>query len=310
MSKITRKKSTATSPANGSRMAAKKASAKAAKPSVRSSTKKSTSRAGKKPVKAPTRAAPKSPAKKSAEKPAKKPAETSAKKVAKKSAVKSAAKPAEAVTRKPKQTGPIPSAPKSALTSRSVATSKPSKKTAPAVMADAEQVPVAPVPMATVTAPPRPTLATEGALAVEFQLPRDGGEQVSLADYHGQKLVMFFYPRADTPGCTREAMDFTRLKGDFAAAGTAVIGVSADPIKAQESFRNKHELSVALLSDETHAMLEAYGAWGEKSMYGKTFHGVLRTTVLIDADGRVVRIWRNVKVDGHAEDVLSAARDL
>jgi peroxiredoxin Q/BCP len=121
---------------------------------------------------------------------------------------------------------------------------------------------------------------------------------------------MFFYPRADTPGCTREAIDFTRLKDDFAAAGTAVIGVSADPIKAQESFRNKHELSIPLLSDETHAMLEAYGAWGEKSMYGKTFHGVVRTTVLIDADGQVARIWRSVKVDGHAEAVLAAARDL
>ena len=138
----------------------------------------------------------------------------------------------------------------------------------------------------------------------------DGGEHVSLSDYLGRKLVIFFYPRADTPGCTKEAMDFTRLRDDFTAAGTAVLGVSADPLKAQESFRNKHQLSTPLLSDETHQMLESYGAWGEKSMYGRTFQGVLRTTVLIGADGRVIRIWRHVKVDGHADDVLAAARAL
>jgi peroxiredoxin Q/BCP len=158
------------------------------------------------------------------------------------------------------------------------------------------------------TPPVRDKVATEGGLAPEFHLPRDGGEQVSLGDYLGRKLVIFFYPRADTPGCTKEAMDFTRLRDDFMAAGTAVLGVSADPIKAQESFRNKHQLSTPLLSDETHQMLEAYGAWGEKSMYGRTFHGVLRTTVLIDEGGRVARIWRGVKVDGHAEAVLEAAR--
>ena len=150
----------------------------------------------------------------------------------------------------------------------------------------------------------------EGAKAPGFQLPRDGGDSVSLADYAGQKLVLFFYPRADTPGCTREAIDFTRLKGDFAEAGTAVLGVSADTVKAQESFRDKHELSVPLISDEQHEMLEAYGAWGEKSMYGRTFMGIIRTTVLIGADGRIARIWRNVRVDGHADEVLAAARGL
>jgi peroxiredoxin Q/BCP len=157
-------------------------------------------------------------------------------------------------------------------------------------------------------APIRDRIATEGGLAPEFRLPRDGGEHVSLGDYLGRKLVIFFYPRADTPGCTKEAMDFTRLRDDFAAAGTAVLGVSADSVKAQESFRNKHQLSVPLLSDETHQMLEAYGAWGEKSMYGRTFQGILRTTVLIDDSARVARIWRGVKVDGHAEAVLEAAR--
>jgi len=155
----------------------------------------------------------------------------------------------------------------------------------------------------------RSTLA-EGAKAPSFHLPRDGGSAVSLADYAGQKLVVFFYPRADTPGCTREAIDFTRLKDAFAATGTAVIGVSGDTPKAQEAFRNKHQLAVPLASDEKHEMLEAYGAWGEKSMYGRTFQGILRTTVLIGADGRIGKIWRNVKVDGHADEVLAAVRAL
>jgi peroxiredoxin Q/BCP len=150
----------------------------------------------------------------------------------------------------------------------------------------------------------------EGTKAPAFRLPRDGGETVSLADYSGRKLVLFFYPRADTPGCTKEAIDFTRLADAFAESETAIVGVSADPLKAQEAFRDKHQLSVPLVSDETHEMLETYGVWGEKSMYGKTFQGILRTTILIGADGRIARIWRHVKVDGHADDVLAAARAL
>lgn len=132
----------------------------------------------------------------------------------------------------------------------------------------------------------------------------------SLSDYAGRKLVLFFYPRADTPGCTREAIDFTRLSAEFADGATAVLGISADAPKAQEAFRDKHKLEVPLLSDEKHDVLEAYGAWGEKSMYGRTFPGILRTTVLIGVDGKVARIWRNVRVDGHAEEVLAAARAL
>jgi peroxiredoxin Q/BCP len=151
---------------------------------------------------------------------------------------------------------------------------------------------------------------TEGARAPAFRLPRDGGETVSLSDYSGKKLVLFFYPRADTPGCTKEAIEFTRLAGAFAESQTAVLGVSADPLKAQETFRNKHQLAIPLISDENHEMLEAYGAWGEKSMYGRTFQGILRTTVLIGSDGRIARTWRNVKVDGHADEVLAAARAL
>ncbi|MFB9265564.1 peroxiredoxin [Bradyrhizobium erythrophlei] len=151
---------------------------------------------------------------------------------------------------------------------------------------------------------------SEGAKAPAFTLPRDGGGSVSLSDFAGKKLVLFFYPRANTPGCTREAIDFTRLKGAFATVDTEVLGISADTVKAQESFRNKHALTVPLISDEQHEMLEAYGAWGEKSLYGRTFLGIIRTTVLVDAGGKVAKIWRHVKVDGHADAVLEAARSL
>jgi thioredoxin-dependent peroxiredoxin len=149
---------------------------------------------------------------------------------------------------------------------------------------------------------------TEGAKAPPFHLPRDGGGMIAFSDYTGRKLVLFFYPRADTPGCTKEAIDFTRLKGAFAESGTEVLGISADSLSAQDRFRDKHRLNVPLISDEKHQMLEAYGAWGEKSMYGRTFLGIIRTTVLVGADGRVARIWRHVKVDGHADEVLAAAR--
>jgi peroxiredoxin Q/BCP len=160
---------------------------------------------------------------------------------------------------------------------------------------------------AAAAAAPKAGLA-EGAKAPAFRLPRDGGSTVSLSDYAGKKLVLFFYPRADTPGCTREAIDFTRLESAFAENDTFVLGVSADPPKAQESFRDKHRLSIPLVSDEKHGMLDAYGVWGEKSMYGRTFQGILRTTVLIGANGRIEKIWRNVRVDGHADEVLATVR--
>jgi peroxiredoxin Q/BCP len=150
----------------------------------------------------------------------------------------------------------------------------------------------------------------EGANAPPFRLPRDGGSTVSLSDFSGRKLVLFFYPKANTPGCTKEAIDFTRLSRDFDASGTAVLGISADSPKAQAAFRDKHGLSVPLISDEQHEMLEAYGVWGEKSLYGRTFLGIIRTTVLVGADGRIAKIWRNVRVDGHADAVLAAARAL
>jgi peroxiredoxin Q/BCP len=150
------------------------------------------------------------------------------------------------------------------------------------------------------------TLAV-GSKAPPFKLPRDGGGSVSLADFKGRKLVLYFYPRADTPGCTREAIDFSRLRPQFHKAGTDILGVSADPINAQDAFKKKHDLTISLGSDETHKMLDAYGVWGEKSMYGKTFMGILRVTFLIGPDGRIVRIWPKVKVNGHAEEVLAAA---
>jgi thioredoxin-dependent peroxiredoxin len=149
-----------------------------------------------------------------------------------------------------------------------------------------------------------------GGKAPDFSLPRDGGTAVSLKDFAGRKLVIYFYPRADTPGCTKESIDFSRLKPAFVKAGTEVVGVSADPVQAQDAFKAKHKLSVALASDETHRMLEAYGVWQEKSMYGKTFMGIVRTTFLIGPDQKIARVWPKVSVDGHADEVLAAANAL
>ena len=149
-----------------------------------------------------------------------------------------------------------------------------------------------------------------GGKAPAFTLPRDGGGSVSLKDYKGRKLVIYFYPRADTPGCTVESKAFSALSAAFAKAKTAVLGVSADPVKAQDAFKAKHGLAIPLASDETHTMLNAYGVWGEKSMYGKKFMGITRTTFLLGPDGRIARVWPKVKVEGHAEEVLAAARAL
>lgn len=126
-----------------------------------------------------------------------------------------------------------------------------------------------------------------GAKAPAFSLPRDGGGTISLADFAGRKLVLYFYPRADTPGCTKEAIDFSRLKPAFGKAETEVLGVSADPVPAQDKFKSRHKLAIALASDETHRMPEAYGVWQEKSMYGRKFMGVVRATFLIGPDQRI-----------------------
>ena len=149
-----------------------------------------------------------------------------------------------------------------------------------------------------------------GEKAPSFTLTRDGGGTVSLADFKGRKLVLYFYPKADTPGCTREAVAFNGLKRAFARSETDIVGVSADPVKAQDKFRDKHDLSIPLASDESKKMLTAYGVWGEKSMYGRKFMGVRRTTFLVGRDGRIAQVWENVRVPGHAEAVLEAAKAL
>jgi peroxiredoxin Q/BCP len=149
-----------------------------------------------------------------------------------------------------------------------------------------------------------------GEKAPGFTLPRDGGDSLSLSDFKGRKLVLYFYPKADTPGCTKEAIAFNGLRRAFAKANTEIVGVSADPVKAQDKFRDKYSLKLAFASDESKKMLTAYGVWGEKSMYGRKFMGVRRTTFLIGRNGRVAQVWENVKVPGHAEAVLAAAEAL
>ncbi len=151
---------------------------------------------------------------------------------------------------------------------------------------------------------------TEGAAAPAFTLPRDGGASVSLASLKGRKIVLYFYPKDDTSGCTREAIEFNAMRADFEAAGAQVIGVSPDSVASHDKFRKKHDLELALLSDESKAMLEAYGVWVEKSMYGRKYMGVERTTVLIDAAGKIARVWNKVKVPGHAQAVLEAVQKL
>lgn len=150
----------------------------------------------------------------------------------------------------------------------------------------------------------------QGALAPDFTLPRDGGGSVSLSALRPQKVVLYFYPKDDTPGCTLEAIDFTRLAEDFARANTVVIGLSKDSVKAHDKFCKKHGLGVILASDENGTTCEEYGAWIEKNMYGRTYMGVERITVLIDGSGHVARVWGKVKVDGHAAEVLAATQAL
>jgi peroxiredoxin Q/BCP len=238
------------------------------------------------------------PAPKSRKTPARKPpAAKTAPKATRRSDTPSAKKPSAKAAGKPAKSVAKGAVKTPAKTASTKASHKPPSKSLKSNLSAAPK----PVPGAELV---------EGAIAPSFSLPRDGGGNVSLADYAGKKLVLFFYPRADTPGCTREAIDFTRLESAFADEGAAVLGISADTVKAQESFRAKHQLSVPLISDEQHEMLEAYGAWGEKSMYGRNFMGIIRTTILIGADRRIAKIWRNVRVDGHADDVLAAVRAL
>ncbi|MGX0903117.1 peroxiredoxin Q/BCP [Roseovarius sp. MBR-79] len=146
--------------------------------------------------------------------------------------------------------------------------------------------------------------------APDVTLPRDGGDAVRLAALRGAPVVLFFYPRDDTSGCTKEAVAFSGLKAEFDALGAQVFGISKDSVASHEKFRDKHGLTVPLLSDEDGDTCERFGVWKEKSMYGKTFMGIERSTFLIDAEGRIAREWRKVKVPGHAEEVLEAVRAL
>lgn len=155
----------------------------------------------------------------------------------------------------------------------------------------------------------RPALAV-GAEAPSFRLPLAGGREVDLAARRGRKVVVYFYPKDDTSGCTREAIDFNGLKADFEAAETDIIGISPDGLASKARFAKKHGLQLDLAADEAKDVLERYGVWAEKSMYGRKYMGVERTTVLIDRDGRIARIWPKVKVPGHAQEVLEAARAL
>ncbi len=148
-----------------------------------------------------------------------------------------------------------------------------------------------------------------GNMAPDFTLPSDNGE-ITLSSMQGRPVVVYFYPKDDTSGCTKEAIAFSQLKPEFDKIGVRVIGLSPDSATKHAQFRSKHDLTVDLVADEEHVALATYGVWVEKSMYGRKYMGVERTTFLIDADGRIAQIWNKVKVNGHAEAVLEAARTL
>lgn len=149
-----------------------------------------------------------------------------------------------------------------------------------------------------------------GSKAPAFSLPSDAGETVSLAGLKGKPVVLYFYPKDDTPGCTVEACEFRDSWADVKKTGAVVLGVSPDDTKSHEKFKTKFKLPFPLLADEDHAVAEAYGAWGEKSMYGRTYEGILRSTFIIGPDGKVARVFEKVKPKGHAGEVLEAIREL
>ena len=150
------------------------------------------------------------------------------------------------------------------------------------------------------------TTLAEGDIAPPFSLPDQDGEIVSLGDFAGSRLVVYFYPADDTPGCTKEACQFSDLVDEYAALGVDVVGISPDGDESHRRFRTKYGLAVRLASDPGHLVMKRYGAWGEKTLYGRVSTGVIRSTFLVDAEGRVERIWRHVKADGHAAKVFAA----
>ncbi len=150
----------------------------------------------------------------------------------------------------------------------------------------------------------------EGDMMPAFELPTDGGGTVSSESLKGRPYVLYLYPRDDTPGCTKEAQGFTEQKAAFAALGVPVVGLSKDDVASHDKFKQKYELDLVLASDESGKLVEGLGAWVEKSNYGKTYMGIDRSTFLVDGEGRIARAWRQVKVPGHVEEVLDAARAL
>lgn len=149
-----------------------------------------------------------------------------------------------------------------------------------------------------------------GQQAPDFSLPIDNGDPVTLKDFQGQNVVLFFYPKDLTSGCTKESIAFSQLKAEFGKADTHIIGISADSVARHAKFREKHDLTVDLASDEEKTVIEAYGVWVEKSMYGRKYMGIERATFLIDRQGKIARVWHKVRVAGHAEAVLKAAHEI
>ena len=155
----------------------------------------------------------------------------------------------------------------------------------------------------------KPMAIEQGDHAPDFKLPADDGSEVSLSDFKGKSVVLYFYPKDDTSGCTVEAKDFTCLATEFEKCGAVVIGMSPDSVKSHAKFKTKHDLAIRLVSDETKQTLEAYGVWAEKSMYGRKYMGVERSTFLIGPDGRIKKAWRKVSVPAHAEEVLATLKN-
>lgn len=274
--------------------------AKAKKTTKAAAGKKPAGKAAKKTVKKAKKPAAKAAKKAAAAKkaPAKKPA------AKKKAAVKKATKAPKKAAAKPKKAAAKPN--KAAPKPTKTAAKRPAKVAAP----KAAPTPVA-VPQMAATAPvPAPKLPAVGDRAPDFLLPADDGAMVSLAGLSGKKVVLYFYPKDDTPGCTIEALAFTAQKAAFDAAGAVVLGVSKDSVADHCKFRDKHNLTVRLISDENGEMLKKYGVWVEKNLYGRTYMGIERTTFLIDGSGVIRKVWPKVKVEGHAEDVLSAVKAL
>jgi peroxiredoxin Q/BCP len=149
-----------------------------------------------------------------------------------------------------------------------------------------------------------------GAKAPDFELPRDGGGTVRLSDFRGKTVVLYFYPQDDTETCTQEAIEFSRMRPDFEREGATIIGVSPDSVGKHDKFKAKHKLTVELGADQERKAIEAYGVWAEKTMFARKYMGVVRSTFLIAPDGTIARIWRNVRLRGHIEEVLAAVRAL